>query len=293
MINEGRGISDVIKDDVDKIYQLFIDNSFSSHSYKLGLRSLTIKFNHLNNYYSNIQIDKLNNITVNIGIPTNGKEKRVKENIAHELTHVIEILGLGPDKDYPKYNRIKLSLREFKDYPMSKAMEFLTDVFYKTLDNEVNANVAQTYIYVKSDGRCSKENALIRLKEWGTYKLYDDIKNIKLETLLNGLTSGEVDKFNSLLKENGVRTISSDNILSWLNYWFRIFKRKAGIFLKNSERILKEIEDDWKMYEEYVSSIPISEKVILNYTEYLKENLKLDDDTSEFSADVDADDLFS
>jgi hypothetical protein len=49
---------------------------------------------------------------------------------------------------------------------MSKAMEFLTDVFYKTLDNEINANVAQTYIYVKSDGRCSKEQALIRLKEW-------------------------------------------------------------------------------------------------------------------------------
>lgn len=67
----------------------------------------------------------------------------------------MEILGLS-NKEYPKYNRIKLSLREFKDYPMSKSMEFLTDVFYKTLDNEVNANVAQTYIYVKNDGRCSK-----------------------------------------------------------------------------------------------------------------------------------------
>lgn len=141
----------------------------------MGFKDLTIKFNHLNNYYSNIQIDKLNNITVNIGIPTNSKEKRVKENIDHELTHVMEILGLS-DKEYPKYNRIKLSLREFKDYPMSKAMEFLTDVFYKTLDNEVNANVAQTYIYAKSDGRCSKEQALIRLKEWETYKVYDSIQ---------------------------------------------------------------------------------------------------------------------
>ena len=73
--------------DVDKIYQLFLDNSFSTHTYKfgkekLGFRDLKINFNHLNNYYSNIQIDKLNNITVNIGIPTNGKEKRVKENIS-------------------------------------------------------------------------------------------------------------------------------------------------------------------------------------------------------------------
>lgn len=281
MINEGKGISDVIKEDVDKIYQLFLDNSFSTHTYKfgkdkLGFRDLTIKFNHLNNYYSNIQIDKLNNIIVNIGIPTNGKEKRVKENIAHELTHVMEILGLS-DKEYPKYNRIKLSLREFKDYPMSKAMEFLTDVFYKTLDNEVNANVAQTYIYVKSDGRCSKEQALFRLKEWETYKLYDSIKNIKLEILENKLTSEEVNHFNSLLIKNDVKTISSDNIMIWLNYWFKIFRRKADIFLKNSERILEEIEEDWKMYENYTTSIPGYPKVI-DYSPYIK---KFDDFTDE------------
>lgn len=277
MINEGKGISDVIKEDVDKIYQLFLDNSFSTYTYKfgkdkLGFKDLTIKFNHLNNYYSNIQIDKLNNITVNIGIPTNGKEKRVKENIAHELTHVMEILGLS-NKEYPKYNKIKLSLREFKDYPMSNAMEFLTDVFYKTLDNEVNANVAQTYIYVKSDGRCSKEQALIRLKEWETYKLYDSIKNIKLDILENKLTSEEVNHFNSLLIKNDVRTISSDNIMVWLNYWFKIFKRKADIFLKNSERILEEIEDDWKTYENYTTSIPGYPKII-DYSPYIK---KFDD----------------
>ena len=278
MINEGKGISDVIKEDVDKIYQLFLDNSFSTHTYKfgkekLGFRDLTIKFNHLNNYYSNIQIDKLNNITVNIGIPTNGKEKRVKENITHELTHVMEILGIGNDKEYPKYNRIKLSLREFKDYPMSKAMEFLTDVFYKTLDNEVNANVAQTYIYVKSDGRCSKEQALIRLKDWETYKMYDSIKNIKLEILENKLTSEEVSQFNSLLIKNDVKTIPSDNIMIWLNYWFKIFRRKSDIFLKNSEGILEEIEEDWKKFENYTTS-DYDHNRIIDYSPYIK---KFDD----------------
>ena len=278
MIDEGKGISDVIKEDVDKIYQLFSDNSFSTHTYKfgkekLGFRNLTIKFNHLNNYYSNIQIDKLNNITVNIGIPTNGKEKRVKENITHELTHVMEILGIGNDKEYPKYNRIKLSLREFKDYPMSKAMEFLTDVFYKTLDNEVNANVAQTYIYVKSDGRCSKEQALIRLKDWETYKMYDSIKNIKLEILENKLTSEEVSQFNSLLIKNDVKTIPSDNIMIWLNYWFKIFRRKSDIFLKNSEGILEEIEEDWKKFENYTTS-DYDHNRIIDYSPYIK---KFDD----------------
>src|ERR1035437_3176826 len=228
MLNEGKGISDVIKDEVDNIWNLFINNSYSTHIYKFGnerlkYKDLTIKFNHINNYYSNITIDKLNKITINIGIPTNGKEKRVKENISHELTHVIEILGLN-GKDYPRYNNIKNSLIEFKDYPMSKTLEFITDVFYKTLDNEINANVAQTYIYVKSDGRCSKEEGLKRLKEFVNYKFYDDIKRIKLDIILPKLNQSEVTEFNNLLIKHGVKTISSSNMELWINHWIKIFK---------------------------------------------------------------------
>lgn len=152
-------------------------------------------------------------------------------------------------------------------------MEFITDVFYKTLDNEVNANVAQSYIYVKSDGKCSKEQALIRLKEWETYKVYDSIKNIKLKLLVDKLTSEEVNEFNYLLIKNDVKTISSDNIMIWLNYWFKIFRRKADIFLKNSEKILEEIEEDWKKFENYTTSIPGYPKII-DYTTYIK---KFDD----------------
>ena len=272
MLNEGKGISDVVKENVDEIWNLFLNNSYSTHIYKFGnerlkYKDLTIKFNHINNYYSNITIDKLNKITINIGIPTNLKEKRVKENISHELTHVIEMLGIN-GKDYPRYNSIKISLIDFKDYPMSKAMEFITDVFYKTLDNEINANVAQTYIYVKSDGRCPKEEALNRLKEWETYKVYNNIKNVKLNILLSQLKQKEVDDFNDILIKNGVKTISSSNIEMWLNYWFKIFKRKSDIFIKNSERILEEIEKDWRIFEKYVSNTYDTSKVI-DYSPYI------------------------
>lgn len=274
MLNEGKGISDIVKEDVDKIYQLFLNNSYSTHTYrfgndKLGFKDLTINFNHLNNYYSNIQIDKLNSIIVNIGIPINGKEKRIKENITHELTHVIEIIGLN-NKDYPKYNKIKISLIEFKDQPISKAMEFITDVFYKTLDNEINANVAQTYIYVKSDGRCSEIEALNRLNEWETYKFYKNIKNVKLNILESKLSKNEVNEFNSLLINNGVKTISSQDISNWLRYWFKIFNRKSEVFLHNSERILKEIEEDWKKFESYATTIPNDNSNVIDYTPYLK-----------------------
>ena len=153
---------------------------------------------------------------------------------------------------------------------MSKAMEFITDVFYKTLDNEVNANVAQTYIYVKSDGRCSKEEALSRLKNWETYKLYDNIKNIKLDLLVDKLSKDEVDTFNSILIKNNVKTISSNNIDNWLNYWFNIFNKKSNTFLKNSKRILDEIESDWKLYEQYIYTIPNDHSTyIKRYDEFI------------------------
>ena len=271
-INEGKGISDTIKEDTNKIWYLFKLNSYSTHTYKFGndklnYKDITINFNHINNYYSNISIDKSNKITVNIGIPTNGKEKNVKENITHELTHLIEILGLN-NKDYPKYNKIKISLIEFNKYPMSTAMGFITDVFYKTLHNEINANVAQTYIYVKDDGRCTKEEAIKRLNEWDTYKFYNNIKNIKLEILFTKISKQEVITFNNILIKNGVKTISSDDIMVWLNYWFKTFKRKSDVFLKNSERILKEIEKDWEIFEKYVSNTYDSTKII-DYTTYI------------------------
>ena len=65
MLNEGKGISDVVKENVDEIWNLFLNNSYSTHIYKFGnerlkYKDLTIKFNHINNYYSNITIDKLN-----------------------------------------------------------------------------------------------------------------------------------------------------------------------------------------------------------------------------------------
>ena len=78
----------------------------------------------------------------------------------------------------------------------------------------------------------------------------------------------EREYFNSLLIKNNVTTIASDNILIWLNHWFKIFRRKAAIFLKNSERILGEIEDDWKKYEQYVSTIPNDGKIIDYFSLY-------------------------
>jgi hypothetical protein len=95
-----------------------------------------------------------------------------------------------------------------------------------------------------------------------------------LGILEDKLSKDEVDLFNSLLIKNEVKTISSDNISNWIRYWFKIFNRKSDIFLNNSERILKEIEEDCKKFESYATSIPNDSSKVIDYTPYLK---KFDD----------------
>lgn len=278
MINEGRGISDVVKDEVDNIWNLFKQNSYSTHNLiigydKIGFKEYEIKFVERNNYYSHLNVDKFRNCSITIGIPPNGKERRVKEVISHELTHLIEIIGLNK-KDYPRYWNIKQSLMEFE--PKTKAGELITHCIYKTLDNEINANVAQTYVYLNNFGMMSKSNYLDKLKEYSQWIEYNNILKISKGNIKSKVDTSEIEDLNNILIKNGVNTIRSFNIDNWFNFWFKIFHRKANIYLKNSQRIIDEVMDKYKHWEGY-STIPNDGKVI-DYSPYIK---KFDDFTDE------------
>lgn len=278
MINEGKGISDVVKDEVDNIWNLFQQNSYSTHNLtigydKIGFKEYEIKFAERNNYYSHLNVDRFRNCSITIGIPPNGKEKRVKEVISHELTHLIEIIGLNK-KDYPRYWNIKQSLMEFE--PKTKAGELITHCIYKTLDNEVNANVAQTYVYLNNFGMMSKSNYLDKLKEYSEWIEYNNILKISKDNIKSKVDTTEIEELNNILIKNGVDTIGSFNIYNWFNFWFKIFHRKANVYIKNSQRIIDEVMDKYKHWEGY-STIPNDGKVI-DYSTYIK---KIDDFTDE------------
>ena len=270
MINEGKGISDVVKDEVDNIWNLFQQNSYSTHNLtigydKIGFKEYEIKFVKRNNYYSHLNVDKFRNCSITIGIPPNGKERRVKEVISHELTHLIEIIGLNK-KDYPRYWNIKQSLMEFK--PKTKAGELITRCIYKTLDNEVNANVAQTYVYLNNFGIMSKSNYLDKLNEYSEWIEYNNILKISKENIKSKVNPSEIEDLNNILIKNGVNTIRSFNIDNWFNFWFKTFHRKSNIYLENSQRIIDEVVDKYKHFEEY-STIPNDGKII-DYSPYIK-----------------------
>ena len=62
-MNEGKGISNIIKDEVDNIWDLFKQKSYSTHNLtigydKIGFKEYELKFVERNNYYSNLNVDK-------------------------------------------------------------------------------------------------------------------------------------------------------------------------------------------------------------------------------------------
>jgi len=77
MLNEGKGISDVIKEEIDNIWNLFLQNSYSKHKLligydKIGYKNYELQFVERNNYYSNLKVDKFRNCVITIGVPPNG-----------------------------------------------------------------------------------------------------------------------------------------------------------------------------------------------------------------------------
>lgn len=270
MINERRGISDVIKDEVDNIWNLFKQNSYSIHYLtigydRIGFKEYELKFIERNNYHSHLNVDKYRNCSITIGIPQNGKEKRVKEVISHELTHLIEIIGLNGN-DHPRYWNIKTSLMEFK--PKTKAGDIISHCIYKTLDNEINANVAQTYVYLNNFGMMSKESYFDKLKEYSEWIEYNNILKIDKENIKSKVDMIEIEELNNILIKNGVYTIKSFNIDNLFNLWFKIFHKKSKIYIKNSKRIIDEVLDKYKHWEGY-STMPNDVKII-DYSSYIK-----------------------
>lgn len=271
MINEGKGISDVVKEDIDKIYQLFLDNSYSTHKLsigyeKIGYKEYELKFVERNNYYSNLNVDRFRNCFITIGIPPNGKENRIKQVISHELTHLIEIVGLNK-KEYPRYWDIKKSIMEFK--PRTKACEMIIQCIYKTLDNEINANIAQTYVYLNDFGVMSKSGYLDKLKEYSEWIEYNNILKLNKENIQSKVDLTEIEDLNNILLINGVKTLKSFNLDNWFNFWFKIFERKSKIYIKNSQRIIDEVIKKYKHFEGY-STIPNDSSRVIDYTPYLK-----------------------
>ena len=296
MINEGRGISQLNKEETEILFNIFKDGGYRTFDHQILNRIVEVTFSEGD--YDSKFYKKSGNYYLLITCPKSYDELKLRTVITHELNHFIEVSRIEDKKyRYPNYNRIKKSLVEFN--PESRQLQFFKHIIYKTLDNEINANVSQTYTYLRSFNSSDEEFLKKMLESYQLRKEYQDLLNFNISKFKEDIKSKSIDfkEFNQILIKNGVDGfldfLYEKNTDKYIDNWFKIIKSNIKKLIKKQDGIIKEVIEDIDLLNNYSSEYPISEKVILNYTEYLKENLKLDDDTPEFSADVDADDLFS
>lgn len=80
------------------------------------------------------------------------------------------------------------------------------------------------------------------------------------------LTKNKVDEFLDFIYEK--------NIDRYIDNWFKIIKTNIKKLLKKQDNIIKEVIEDIDKMNNYSSEYTINEKLILNYNEYLEDNLK-------------------
>jgi len=278
MINEGRGISELNKEETENIFNIFKEKSFSIFDYQLLNRNVEITFKEGN--YDSRFYKKFGNNYLYFTCPKNFNDVKLKSIITHELNHFIEVAKIeNKGFRYPNYNKIKKSLLEY--HPKNKQLEFFKHIIYKTLDNEINANVSQTYTYLRSFNSSDVNFLKEKLKDYDIRKEYENLLDFNILKFKSDILSNNIDfnEFNEILLKNGVgefldflnKKISIEN---YIDSWFKIILSNIKKLLKKQDNIIKEVIEDLDKFNNYTTEYPVSEKVILNYYEYLNENLK-------------------
>jgi hypothetical protein len=284
MINEGRGISDINKNEINNIFNLFINSGYTTGiKYKLNNIDIIINFTLQKNYYSNFHYKSFKYF-LNIGIPKNYNIIKVKEIITHELNHLTEYNSLTKRKKVtPLYDTIKKSILKFE--PKTDELQFFKHFVYKILDNEINAKVSQTYTYLKQFNIDDYDFLLKKLNEYDERIDYINLGNFNenkiIEDIINNqLAKDELIKLNDLfLAEHVYRYLNFleeiDNINSYIKKWFKFGRINISKLLKKQEYIIKEVIEDM----EYTTEFPISEGMIISYNKYIKESLNKSNST--------------
>jgi len=277
MLTEGRGISELNKDETENIFNRFKSNSFSTFEHQILNRIVELCFKEGN--YDSKFYKRFGKYYFLFTCPKNYDNVKLKSIITHELNHFIEVSKIE-DKKFrsPNYNKIKKSLIEFK--PQNKQLEFFKHLIYKTLDNEINANVSQTYTYLRSFNTSDERLLKDKLEEYDIRKEYKDLLDFNISKFKSDLISNNINftEFNKVLLKNGVgdfldfinKEISIDK---YIDSWFKIILSNINKFLKKQENIVKEVIEDLDNLDKFSSEYPLSEKNVLDYNEYLKENL--------------------
>jgi len=280
MLNEGRGISDINKEETENLFKIFKKNGYCTSDYQILNKIIEVTFSEGN--YDSKFYKKSGKYFLLITCPKEHDSLKLKTIITHELNHLIEISKIEDKKyRYPNYNNIKKSLIEFN--PTSKQLKFFKHLIYKTIDNEINANVSQTYTYLRSFNSSDVNFLKKQLDEYEIRKEYQNLLKFNISDFKEDIKSNNIDfnEFNKILLSNNVGDfldfLNQKDLDKYIDNWFKIITSNIKKLLRKQNNIIKEVIEDIDKFNNYSSEYPVSEKEILNYNDYLKENLSRND----------------
>jgi len=280
MLNEGRGISDINKEETENLFKIFKKNGYCTSDYQILNKIIEVTFSEGN--YDSKFYKKSGKYFLLITCPKEYDSLKLKTIITHELNHLIEVSKIEDKKyRYPNYNNIKKSLIEFN--PTSKQLKFFKHLIYKTIDNEINANVSQTYTYLRSFNSSDVNFLKKQLDEYEIRKEYQNLLKFNISDFKEDIKSNNIDfnEFNKILLSNNVGDfldfLNQKDLDKYIDNWFKIITSNIKKLLRKQNNIIKEVIEDIDKFNNYSSEYPVSEKAILNYNDYLKENLSRND----------------
>jgi hypothetical protein len=202
-------------------------------------------------------------------------ENEIKSDIIHEFTHAYEFYKLFKAlKPIPFYNIIKSSLLS-SGLDSEHPFVAFTHYMYLTLDNELNARVAQVYPFLVSLNTDDYKILLEELEKTNVYKKYVEISNFDVDYMynylikkleienvcelvnkLNGQVIFQADKNkNVLLKSYDFLKIKIDkeNLQHYFNNWKKLFKNKSEKHKEKLVGIIDKVIIDHNLKQNYSS----------------------------------------
>ena len=278
-INESRGISDFIKKlsttitgGVYKKYEELSNSGDSGFTLVFDLNYEEIKMikkiiviikNNNRNYNSKfVSKNELNKEFDDIFLEFDLPLKKdldpfyLHELVIHEMAHLYEYYNIVKNKKaFPLYDKIKKSLIRTLKQDEFDVFSYFRNLVYLTLDNELNARVAQTYQLLKFQNIKSKDLLLNNLKTTHIWKKYKEIDNFNpkkytsdlLEFIGLDLTKILINQFNLELKNNDIdfkfiKNVENElDILLYFNNWNKRFKYKLKKHLNKLNRVIDEV----------------------------------------------------
>lgn len=280
-IFEGRGISDVIKEYSEIIYDQF-DNKeeyflIDLEYVPLPLTNLRINFKFSNKYegsynpvYSFFNDDTLNGIHINIIIDKNDIDKlKTIGLIAHELTHVKEYYEVQKRiktfevKIKPTWIDIKQAYQELNIQEDETFYKFIY-LIYLSLDTEMNARVSQIYHYLYNFKIKDKDTLFKKAKEHKNWEFLKLLENFNVDSFIQEmiqeveligflkLTNELIDKFKEKEVNKNTKSLifinryvsNIEDLIEFYTNWKDYFNMKVEKHIEKFKTIIIEIIED-------------------------------------------------